>query len=442
MKQINIGLLGLGVVGSGTFENLAKNADLIAERLGVRLAITRVAEKDAKRRATVAGRAAVTAEAAEILADPSIDIVIELIGGCDAARKLILDALRHGKTVVTANKALLALHGAEIFHAAEKHNASIYFEASVCGGIPIIKVIREGLVANRFQLIYGIVNGTCNYILTQMTESPTDFDTVLKDAQAKGYAEANPALDIDGIDAAHKTTILASLAAGRWFEFSDVHVEGIRAIEPLDIERAGELGYRIKLLAVVKADGDEGSVFEAHVHPTLIPKNHVLASVGGAFNAVCVRGDVVGDTMFYGRGAGAMATSSAIIADLADAARDLIIKANAPNSARWLTGFRAHAKSAKIKSVDDVSSRYYLRATVEDRPGVLAQLATILGSANVSIASVLQHETTEGKPQGHVPLIFMTHTALHRAIRKAVDEIDRLPMVKAKTMVLRVENFE
>ena len=437
-KQLNIGLIGVGIVGGGVVKNLSRNADLIAERLGMRLNLKWICDKDESRlKGLPANTGLLTSDAQHVLGDPDVHVVIELIGGTGFAKQVILDALGRGKVVVTANKALLAHAGEEIFAAAAKNATNIYYEASVCGGIPIIKAIREGFVANQFPLIYGIVNGTCNYILTRMTAEGKDFPDVLAEAQKLGYAEANPSLDVDGIDSAHKATILATLAHGFWTGFDNTYVEGIRHVSQFDIQIARELGYRIKLLAIIK--GLE--TVEIRVHPTLIPKDHVLAHVGGPFNAVAVRGDVVGDTMFYGRGAGADATSSAVIADLADAALNLKF-----GSKQRVPAFVSHRLNARVRTIDEVESRYYLRLTVEDRSGVIAKISTILGNADISIASVLQREAPEPKPgqppSDHVPLIMMLHTARDRAVRDAVAEIDRLPVVKDKTVVIRVENFE
>jgi homoserine dehydrogenase len=441
-QQFNIGLIGVGIVGGGVVKNLTRNADLIAERLGMRLNLKWVCDKDESRLKNLpVPESVLSRDAQQVLGDPDVHVVIELVGGTGFAKQVILEALGRGKVVVTANKALLAHDGEEIFEVAAKNATNIFYEASVCGGIPIIKAIREGFVANQFPLIYGIVNGTCNYILTRMTADGKDFADVLAEAQKLGYAEANPSLDVDGIDSAHKATILASLAHGFWTGFENTYVEGIRHVSQFDIQIARELGYRIKLLAVVKAaDGDSPAV-EVRVHPTLIPENHVLASVSGVFNGVVVRGDVVGDTMFYGRGAGAEATSSAVIADLADAALNLKF-----GSKQRVPAFVSHRLNARVRTIDEVESRYYLRLTVEDRSGVIAKVSKVLGDADISIASVLQREAPEPKPgqspSDHVPLIMMLHTARDRAVRDAVAQIDHLPVVKDKTVVIRVESFD
>jgi homoserine dehydrogenase len=444
-KQLNIGLIGAGVVGGGVVKHLTRNADLIAERLGLRLNLKWVCDTDGSRlKALPVPDAVLSGDARQVLNDPEVHVVVELVGGTGFAKQLILDAFSRGKVIVTANKALLAHHGEEIFAAAAKHSTNIFYEASVCGGIPIIKALREGFVANRFPLIYGIVNGTCNYILSRMTAEEKDFSEVLAEAQKLGYAEADASLDVDGIDSAHKATILASLAHGFWTGLDNTYVEGIRHVSRFDIQIARELGYVVKLLAIIKSvDGVESAPVEVRVHPTLIPQHHVLASVSGPFNGVVVHGDVVGDTMFYGRGAGADATASAVIADLADAALNFKF-----GSKQRVPPFVAHRLNARVHTIDEVESRYYLRLTVADRSGVIAKISKILGDADISIASVLQREAPEPKPgqppsdQGQVPLIFMLHTARDRAVRHAVGEIDRLDVVKDRTVVIRVESFD
>lgn len=435
-REVNIGLIGLGTVGTGVWRNLTQNADLLANRLGVRLRVVRVGVRNArKKRSFVADRQLLTTDIASVVRDPRIDIVVELIGGCHRAQQVILDALAHGKSVVTANKALLAEHGEEIFEAAARHRTNIYYEASVAGGIPIIKALREGLVANRIKLLYGIVNGTCNYILSRMSQERLEFKDALAEAQAQGYAEANPTLDLDGVDAAHKATILASLAHGFWVPLQKVFVEGITQVHAQDIEMAHLLGYEIKLLAIVKSDDPVGAgQVEVRVHPTLLPKDNVLANVHGVFNAICVRGDVAGDTMYYGRGAGADATASAVIGDLADAALNLKF-----NVANRLPAFVPHQTNGRVKPMDEVVCRYYVRLHVLDRPGVLAQIASILGRAKIGISSVIQPEGHEGEA---VPLILMIHDARHAAMQSALKKISRLAAVKEKPVMLRVENFQ
>ncbi|MSR65491.1 MAG: homoserine dehydrogenase [Verrucomicrobiae bacterium] len=433
MKSLRIGLVGIGTVGQGVYKNLQNNADLIADRVGVRLDITRVADKfwDRKRVVDVPEKNRCT-DACQLTRDPNIDVVIELVGGTTFAGDIILDALKHKKPVVTANKALLAHRGEELFAAAAKYHTNIFYEASVAGGIPIIKALREGLIANRIQSIHGIINGTCNYILSRMAAEGANFDDVLKDAQAKGYAEAEASLDVDGFDTAHKTVILASLAYGFWVDMDKIHIEGIRSVTAADMQYADKLGYVIKLLAVIKADG--GKAVEVRVHPTLVPKTHLLASVSGVFNAVFVRGDIVGDTAYYGRGAGMDPTSSAVISDLADVALNFKFNAH-----RRVPPFVAHKMYGKLKSMDDVVSRYYLRLDVVDRPGVLAQIATILGKSNIGIMSVIQPEGHEGQK---VPLILMIHDAKDSAMRAALTKIDKLDSVRGKSVMFRVESFE
>jgi homoserine dehydrogenase len=443
-KQINVGLIGAGVVGGGVVKHLTRNADLIAERLGLRLHLKWVCDKDESRlKSLPVSKTLLSGDAQHVLSDPDVHVVVELVGGTGFAKQVILDAFNRGKVVVTANKALLAHHGEEIFEAAAKQATNIYYEASVCGGIPIIKALREGFVANRFPLIYGIVNGTCNYILSRMTAEGKDFGDVLAEAQKLGYAEADPSLDVDGGDSAHKATILASLAHGFWTGLENTYVEGIRHVSQFDIQIARELGYVIKLLAIIKsAGGADSAPVEVRVHPTLIPQRHVLASVNGVFNGVVVHGDVVGDTMFYGRGAGADATASAVIADLADAALNFKF-----GSKQRVPPFVAHRLNARVHTIDEVESRYYLRLTVADRSGVIARISKVLGDADISIASVLQREAPEAghgqvRSSDHVPLIFMLHTAKDRAVREAVAQIDKLDVVKDKSVVIRVESFD
>jgi homoserine dehydrogenase len=354
---------------------------------------------------------------------------------------VILSALKLGKPVITANKALLSQHGEELFATAEKYNTNLYYEASVCGGIPIIKALREGFVGNRITHLYGIVNGTCNYILTRMKLEGVDFAAVLKDAQAQGYAEAEPSLDIDGHDAQHKIGILASLAHGFWVDPNDIYVEGIRSITREDMQFANQLGYTIKLLGTIKlldrAKGagkkTVGARIQASVYPTLVPNTHMLANVNQVFNAVFVRGDVVGDTLFYGRGAGKDATASAVLSDLADAALDLRL-----GSHRRVPAFVAHEKRGVVVPVDDVVSRYFLRLSVLDAPGTMARIAAILGQARIGIASIIQPEARAGAT---VPLILMLHEAPSGAVAKALAKIGRLPVVKGAPVMIRVEDF-
>jgi homoserine dehydrogenase len=433
MHQVKIGIIGCGTVGSGVYDALKRNGGLLAARIGVGLDLVRLAERDTeKARAAKIPKDLLTADWRELVFDPEIQVVVELIGGTTVAREIILAALKLGKTVVTANKALLSAHGEELFAAATKTGANLHYEASVCGGIPIIKVLREGFVGNRINAVYGIVNGTCNYILTRMKLEGADFDTVLADAQKLGYAETPPDLDIDGHDSVHKTGILASLAHGFWVHPQQIHVEGIRHITAQDIQFAQQLGYTIKLLGIVKKAGERCQV-QVTVYPTLIPNAHVLASVNHVFNAVFVRGDVVGDTLFYGRGAGKDATASAVLSDLADAALDLT-----NNTKVRVPPFVSHDCNGSVLPVSEIVSRYYVRLMVVDKPGVMARISSILAASGIGMSSVVQPEGHEGES---VPLILMIHDAKNGAVTKALDKISKLPVVKAKPVMIRVETF-
>jgi homoserine dehydrogenase len=359
-----------------------------------------------------------------------VDVVVELVGGTTIAKDFILEALEQGKPVVTANKALLAEKGQELFAAAEKSEADIYYEASVAGGIPIIKALREGLVGNRINKIYGIMNGTCNYILTRMERENVDFEPVLIDAQKLGYAEAEPSLDIDGFDTAHKAAILASLAYGEWFGMDPIHVQGIRDISLDDLKYADELGYRIKLLAIIKqVDGD----VQIRVHPTLIPKNTLLANISEVFNGVMVNGDTVGDSLFYGRGAGRDATASAVVADLIDVGLNLKF-----GSHRRVPAFRIGPQFKKLTKMEEIESRYYLRLQVEDKPGVIAKLADILGKKEISISSFIQRE---GQSAEKVSLLILTHNALENSVNEAVAEMEKMSEVRGKIKLFRIEDM-
>jgi homoserine dehydrogenase len=444
MQQVILGMIGGGTVGGGVYRALGLNGDRIAARTGVRLALKRIAVKafDEPRKVDIP-ESLLTTDWRAVVEDPAVQVVVELAGGTTAAREMALAALRLGKPVVTANKALLSAHGPELFAAARASGANLYYEASVAGGIPIIKALREGFVGNRIGRLYGIVNGTCNYILTRMKLEAAEFDAVLADAQRLGYAEAEPSLDIDGHDSLHKIGILASLAHGFWVDPRQVHVEGIRHISRLDIEFAERLGYTIKLLGVVKlaAPSPRSARRKARpdrvlvaVYPALVPNSHVLASVNHAFNAVFVRGDIVGDTLFYGRGAGQDPTASAVLSDLVDAARDL----KAGTGPR-VAPFVDHADGVQLLPMADAVFRYYLRLTVVDRPGVLARVAAILATNRIGISSVIQ-------PEGHVgesvPLILMIHDAPNAAMQRALARMARLPVVKAPPTLIRVETFD
>jgi homoserine dehydrogenase len=434
MQQVNLGMIGGGTVGSGVFHAWQQNGELLAARLGVKVAFRKIAVKalDEPRPYPIP-RALMTTDWQEVVNDPQIQIVIELVGGTGIARTMVLAALAQGKTVVTANKALLSAAGPELFAAAARSGANLYYEASVCGGIPIIKSLREGFVANQFPAIYGIVNGTCNYILSRMKQEGADFGAVLADAQKQGYAETPPDLDIDGKDAQHKIGILASLAHGFWVDHHAIHTEGIRDVSKLDMQFAEKLGYTIKLLGVAKQVSGRKPGVQVSVYPTLIPNSHVLASVNGVFNACFVRGDVVGDTLFYGRGAGKDATASAVLSDVADAALDLKHGAKVR-----VPPFVTHARQGRVVPLDGITSRYYVRLSVVDKPGVLAKVSAIFAAAKIGISSVIQPEGHEGES---VPLILMLHDAPNAAMRKALAKIAKLPVVKGQPVMFRVEDL-
>jgi homoserine dehydrogenase len=447
MRQVNVAVLGAGTVGGGVVDAIRRNGALMASRLGIRLAVHRVVVRDAaKRRDFDLNGARLGTDWREAVNDPNTHVVVELVGGTKTAREMTLAALRAGKPVVTANKALLSKHGEELFAAAKEGGANLYYEASVAGGIPIIKVMREALIGNRITRLYGILNGTCNYILTRMRAERAEFATVLADAQRLGYAEADPALDIEGIDALHKTGILASLAHGFWVDVEEgASVEGITGVTPLDMEFAGQLGYTIKLIAAIKtvdpakagstrSRGKGGLAVSVSVGPTLVPNGHVLANVGDVFNAVYVRGDIVGDTLYYGRGAGRFATASAVLSDLADAALDL----DQGGKSR-LPAFVPHERGGRLLPAAAAVSSYYLRLSVTDRPGVLARIAAHLAKEQIGISSVIQPEGHEG---ASVPLIFMLHDSPRRAVDRAMAAIRKLPVVTGKPALFRVETFQ
>ena len=429
-KSINVGIIGFGTVGTGTARILIESADIIRRRLGVPVVLKKISDLDLKRdRGIKLGDVKLTSDAQSLINDPEIDIVVELIGGYKPAKEFILDALRNKKHVVTANKALLAVHGEEIYAAADKAGVTVGFEASVAGGIPILAAIRSGLAANNIRSIHGIVNGTCNYILTLMTNEGRKFDEVLKEAQAKGYAEADPTFDIEGIDSAHKLAVITMLAYGTPVKFNDIYTEGISKITPLDIDFAKELGYKIKLLAITKmVDGE----VEARVHPTMLPGEYPIAAVDGVFNALSIVGDAVGSTMFYGRGAGDMPTGSAVVGDIIDIGRDIL--AGSVNRSP-LVGFRERSV-LKIRAMDDILSCYYLRFSVRDKPGVLSRVSGVLGRNNISISSVIQKGRGAAEA---VPLVMMSHEAVERDVRRALDEINKMDCVAGPTMVIRVE---
>jgi homoserine dehydrogenase len=432
---MNVGLLGIGTVGGGTFNVLARNEAEITRRAGRPIRITRVADKnlDLARQVT-AGRAQVTDDAFAVVSDPEIDIVVELIGGYGIAKELVLKAIANGKHVVTANKALLAVHGNEIFAAAHEKGVMVGFEAAVAGGIPIIKALREGLSANRIQWIAGIINGTTNFILSEMRDKGLPFDVVLKEAQRLGYAEADPTFDIEGIDAAHKITILSALAFGIPMQFDKAHIEGISNLDADDIKYAEQLGYRIKLLGITRRR-PEG--VELRVHPTLIPSKRLIANVEGAMNAVLVQGDAVGATLYYGKGAGAEPTASAVIADLVDVTR--MHTADPEHRVPHLAFQPDALEDTPILPLSEVETSYYLRLRVEDKPGVLADITRILADQQISTAAMIQREPGEGESQ--TDIIMLTHITREKNVDAAIAKIEMLPVVKKKVIRLRMEEL-
>jgi len=434
-KPINVGLLGIGTVGGGTFTVLQRNAEEITRRAGRPIRITVVADRNVELAKKITGGACrVTDDAFAVVADPEVDIVIELIGGYGVAKELVLKAIANGKHVVTANKALLATHGNEIFKAAQDKGVMVAFEAAVAGGIPIIKAVREGLTANRIEWIAGIINGTTNFILSEMRDKGLPFDVVLKEAQRLGYAEADPTFDIEGVDAAHKITILASLAFGIPMQFDKAYIEGISKLDAIDIQYAEQLGYRIKLLGITKRT-PEG--VELRVHPTLIPTKRLIANVEGAMNAVLVQGDAVGATLYYGKGAGAEPTASAVIADLVDVTR--MATADPLNRVPHLA-FQPNAMAdLKILPMDEVQTSYYLRLRVQDKPGVLADITRILADEQISIDAVIQKEPEEGEEQ--TDLIMLTHLTREKRINAAIAKIEKLGVVAGKVTKLRMEEL-
>ncbi|MCX7154950.1 MAG: homoserine dehydrogenase [Rhodocyclales bacterium] len=439
MKPMNVGLLGIGTVGGGTFNVLARNEAEITRRAGRPIRITRVADKNLElARQVTAGRAQVTDDAFSVVTDPDIDIVVELIGGCGIAKELVLKAIANGKHVVTANKALLAVHGNEIFAAAHEKGVMVGFEAAVAGGIPIIKALREGLSANRIQWIAGIINGTTNFILSEMRDKGLPFDVVLKEAQRLGYAEADPTFDIEGVDAAHKITILSALAFGIPMQFDKAHIEGISQLDADDIKYAEQLGYRIKLLGITRRrqmDGKAG--VELRVHPTLIPAKRLIANVEGAMNAVLVQGDAVGATLYYGKGAGAEPTASAVIADLVDVTR--MHTADPEHRVPHLAFQPDALEDTPILPLAEVETSYYLRLRVEDKPGVLADITRILADQQISTAAMIQREPGEGESQ--TDIIMLTHITREKNVDAAIAKIEALPVVKKKVIRLRMEEL-
>jgi homoserine dehydrogenase len=437
MKPIQVGLLGIGTVGSGTFNVLTRNQEEIRRRAGRGIEITMVADLNVERAREIVGdRARVVADAREIIANPEIDIVIELIGGYGIARALVLEAINAGKHVVTANKALLAVHGTEIFAAASAKGVMVAFEAAVAGGIPIIKALREGLTANQVQWVAGIINGTTNFILSEMRDKGLDFDVVLKEAQRLGYAEADPTFDIEGVDAAHKATLMSALAFGIPVQFDKAHVEGITKLAAADIRYAEQLGYRIKLLGIAKRRDDVGGI-ELRVHPTLVPAKRLIANVEGAMNAVMVQGDAVGTTLYYGKGAGSEPTASAVIADLVDITR--LHTADPDHRVPHLAFQAGELRDTPVLPIDQVRTAFYLRLRVADQKGVLSAITAILAGADISIDAVLQRESAEGEHQTDV--IILTHETQEGAMRAALAQMQALPTVLAPIVSLRKEEL-
>ena len=435
IKPINVGLLGIGTVGGGTFTVLARNAEEITRRAGRPIRITVVADKNTEHAKTVTkGTCRVTDDAFSVVSDPDVDIVIELIGGYGVAKELVLKAIANGKHVVTANKALLATHGNEIFKAAQDKGVMVAFEAAVAGGIPIIKALREGLTANRIEWIACIINGTTNFILSKMRDKGLSFDTVLKEAQRLGYAEADPTFDIEGVDAAHKITILSALAFGTSMQFDKAYIEGISKLDAADIKYAEQLGYRIKLLGITRRT-PEG--VELRVHPTLIPTKRLIANVEGAMNAVLVQGDAVGATLYYGKGAGAEPTASAVIADLVDITR--MHTADPEHRVPYLAFQPDAMADLKILPMEEVQTSYYLRLRVQDKPGVLADITRILADEQISIDAVIQKEPDEGEDQ--TDLIMLTHQTREKRTNAAIAKMEALPVVAGKVTRLRLEEL-
>jgi len=435
IRPIHVGLLGIGVVGGGTFAVLRRNQEEITRRAGRAITLKVVADKDLERARSIVGRAAeVTDDAFAVVRNPEIDIVVELIGGTKIAKDLIMHAIDNGKHVVTANKALLAQHGTEIFSAAQRKGVMVAFEAAVAGGVPIIKALREGLTANRIEWIAGIINRTSNFILSEMRDKGLSFDEVLKEAQKRGYAEADPTFDIEGIDAAHKLTIMSAISFGIPMQFSKAYTEGISNLTRWDIRYAEELGYRIKLLGITRRTSKG---IELRVHPTLIPTRRLIANVEGVMNAVLVKGDAVGQTLYYGAGAGAEPTASAVVADLVDVTR--MHTADPENRVPHLA-FQPDALSdTPILPMDEVETAYYLRLRVLDRPGVLADITRILADLSISIDAMVQKEPGEGEEQ--VDIIMLTHRTVEKHINTAISRIERLPTNAGKVTRIRLEEL-
>jgi homoserine dehydrogenase len=429
MKDIRVGLIGFGTVGSGLAQTLFEQNDRLLRKVGVRIVLARVVDINLSQLPEQFNETILSRDVGDIFNDPDIDIVVELIGGLEPARTFLLEAIRHGKHVVTANKALLSIHGREIFEEAARNKVEVGFEASVGGGIPVIKALKEGLVANRILSIMGIMNGTANYILTKMTDQGTPFSEVLKEAQALGFAEADPTYDIEGIDTAHKLAILMTIAYGKHVQLADINIEGISKIKPIDIEFAREFGCRIKLLAISR---HHGSHVEARVQPTLVPESHMLASINGAYNGIYFTGDTVGNVLLYGLGAGKMPTGSAVAADVVDIGRDILHGSIGRVPA--LSYLPEHIGLPAITPLTEVVCPYYFRITALDKPGVLSTISGIFGKHAISIKSVIQKSRQQNEP---VSIVLHTHEALEAAVQKALAEIDALEVCAAPTVKIR-----
>lgn len=430
MKKVTVGLIGFGTVGAGVLKILRDRKKLLADKTGTEIVVKKVCDKDitTKRKGVTLEKSMLTTDVREIINDPQIDAVVELIGGIHPAKEFITEALKNGKSVVTANKALLAEDGRELFALARDCNKSIHFEASVGAGIPVIKSLREGLVANAFNGVFGILNGTSNFILSQMASTNCTFEQALKEAQARGFAEANPTLDIEGIDSAHKLVMLIYLCWGRLVDMKDVFTEGIARISIADINYAKEMGYTIKLLAIGQKEGNN---LEVRVHPTLIPQTHPMATVNGVFNAIYIASDLAGDLLFYGPGAGQLCAASAVVSDLVD-----LTQALKAGLFRPTLNTIADPSISAIRKIDDTDSRYYIRFTTIDKPGVLAKISGALAKFDISIASVTQKERGKGHP---VPIVVITHTVKEKNLRGALTLIDKLDVIREKTVAIRIE---